>query len=185
MSESKRKALAYRETITVTKPHNYVSAQEAPSGYPAPIVRRQRDHNFDASVIAEAAANLPTTIYIDNALRVEDGSIERTNGMERSKALVVRLLPFSVIWLILAVGISWAASMGGAFTFITFAGLTAVTYAYLDRQEREFSRNGLERHKVNTLADLKLAEMDHQQELRRMALETTLKMIERRDPNDY
>ena len=181
MSEAKRKGLTYQETISIAKPHNYVSAQEES----APIVRRQRGYDFDAPAVAGSIASLPTTIYIDDALQTRDGSVEKTSGMDRSKALVFRLLPFSIVWLILAVGVSWAASMGGAFTVITFAGLTAVTYAYLDRQEREFSRNGLERHKVNTLANLKLAEMDHQQELRRMALETTLKMIERRNPDDY
>lgn len=177
MSQEHRKGMTYKQTIAIERPHNFVSAQEDP----APLARRQHSN---ADVVG-AIASPPTTIYIDDALRVEDGSTERTNSMERSKALVVRLLPFSVVWLILSIGVSWGASMGGAFAVTFFAALTAVTYAYLDRQEREFSRNGLERHKVNTLADLKLAEMSHQQELRRMALETTLKMIERRDGNGY
>lgn len=60
---------------------------------------------------------------------------------------------------------------------MAFAALTSVTYAYLDRQEYQFSRNGLERHKVDTLAGLKMAEMAHQQELRRMAMDAHLKML--------
>jgi hypothetical protein len=104
--------------------------------------------------------------------------------MDRSKALVVRMLPFTFVWLVLAVGVSWAASMGGGFTLVLFAGLTSVTYAHLDRQERQFSRNGIERHKIDTLADLKLAEMDHAQELRRMALSAHLKMLGVQDDDD-
>lgn len=130
-------------------------------------------------------ANVPTTVIVDDALTTLEGARETTSGMDRSKALVVRLMPYSAVWLVLSVGVSWAASMGGWFVLIFFAALTSVTYAYLDRQEYQFSRNGLERHKVDTLADLKMAEMSHQQELRRMALEATLKMLETRDGNDY
>lgn len=130
-------------------------------------------------------ANVPTTVIVDSALQTLEGSQERTTGMDRSLSLVVRLAPFSVVWLCLAIGVSWAASMGAGFTLMFFAGLTAATYAYLDRQEYQFSRNGLERHKVNTLASLKRDEMTHQQELRRMALETTLKMLEVRNGDDY
>ena len=134
---------------------------------------------------AAEIANVPTTVVVDSALQTLEGSQERTTGMDRSLALVVRMVPFTLVWLVLAVGVSWAASMGGGFTLCLFAGLTSITYAYLDRQEHQFSRNGLERHKVNTLASLKVSEMNHQQELRRMALEATLKMMEVRNGDDY
>lgn len=134
---------------------------------------------------AAEIANVPTTVIVDDALTTLEGAREVTSGWDRSKALILRLTPYSVVWLVLSVGVSWAASMGGWFVLILFATLTSVTYAYLDRQEYQFSRNGLERHKVDTLADLKRDEMSHQQELRRMALEATLKMLEVRDGNDY
>ena len=133
---------------------------------------------------AAEIANVPTTVIVDDALQTLEGSTEKTSGMDRSLALVVRLIPFSVVWLVLAVGVAWAADMGDWFTLCLFSGLTAVTYAYLDRQEYKYSRNGLEIHKVDTLADLKRDEMSHQQELRRMALEATLKMLEVRN-DDY
>lgn len=137
--------------------------------------------------LAKQAADIavvPTTVIVDDALQTLEGSTERTTSMDRSTALVVRLAPFSVVWLCLAIGVSWAASMGGWFTLVFFSALTAVTYAYLDRQEYQFSRNGLERHKVNTLAGLKRDEMTHQQELRRMALEAHLKMLGVDDDED-
>lgn len=138
----------------------------------APSSRRQQLARQAAEI-----ANVPTTVIVDEALTTLEGAQERTSGMDRSLALVVRLLPFTIVWLCLAVGVSWAASMGAGFTLMFFAGLTAVTYAYLDRQEYQYSRNGLERHKVDTLADLKRDEMGHQQELRRMALDAHLKML--------
>lgn len=133
---------------------------------------------------AAEIASVPTTVIVDDALQTLEGAKESTSGMDRSMALVVRLIPFSVVWLILAIGVGWAAALGGWFTLCFFSGLTAVTYAYLDRQEYKYSRNGLEIHKVDTLADLKRDEMSHQQELRRMALEATLKMMEVRS-DDY
>lgn len=159
-------------------------AQFVPAVVAPAFTKRDERRQMLARQAAEIA-NVPTTVIVDEALQTLEGSQERTSGMDRSLALVVRLAPFSVVWLVLAIGVSWAAGMGGWFTLCFFAGLTSVTYAYLDRQEYQFSRNGLERHKVNTLADLKRDEMAHQQELRRMALESTLKMLEARNGDDY
>lgn len=77
----------------------------------------------------------------------------------------------------MAIGVSWTFALGEGVVFVLFALLTALTYYHMDRQEREFSRNGLERHRINTLALLKLAEMDHQQQLRKMALSAHLKLL--------
>jgi hypothetical protein len=152
---------------------NFIPAVE-----PAAIVRQQRQHHDQRQAATiNALVTTPATVTVDEALTTLEGTQEKTNTMQRSQALIVRLLPFSAVWLVLSIGVSWAAGMGGAFVLCAFAGLTAVTYAVLDRQEYQFSRNGLERHKVNILADLKRAEMSHQQELRRMALQAHLKML--------
>ena len=158
-------------------------AQFVPAVMPvqAPTQSRRQQLARQAAEIA----NVPTTVIVDDALTTLEGAREVTSGWDRSLALILRLTPYSLVWLVLAVGVSWAASMGGWFVLIFFAALTSVTYAYLDRQEYQFSRNGLERHKVDTLADLKRDEMSHQQELRRMALAATLEMLKVRDGNDY
>lgn len=149
---------------------NLVPAK-VPRGAGRRVNKKQLVRNVADLALTEA------TVHVDAPMTTLEGTSERTTSMDRSRALVVRLAPFSVVWLVLSVGVSWAASMGAAFTLMLFAGLTACTYAYLDRQEYQFSRNGLERHKVNTLASLKRDEMAHQQELRRMALEAHLKML--------
>lgn len=145
-------------------------------------------YNSNASFVAPAhiqkhtqasglSSLVPQIVDVDASMTVREGAAERTSGLDRAIALVIRLAPFSATWLVLAVGVSWAASMGGAFALCLFAGLTSVTYAYLDHKDHEYSRNGLERHRVNTYASLKRDEMVHQQELRRMALQAHLRML--------
>ncbi len=122
--------------------------------------------------------NLPYhPIEIDGAMSAVDGAIEKTSGIDRSAALIIRFVPITIVWLVLAVSLSWASGAGFSLAICLFAGLTACTYAYLDTQDRRYSRNGLERHRVDTYASLKLSEMEHQQELRKMALQAHLKML--------
>ncbi len=145
---------------------------------------RKRAPAISGDVLASFIPADAQTTYVDNAMQSRDGAQERTSAMDRSKAFIVRISWLAVVWLILAVGVSWAASMGGGFTLVLFAGLTSITYGYLDRQERQFSRNGLERHRINVAADLRRDEMDHAQELRRMALQAHLKMLGVSDDDD-
>lgn len=119
-------------------------------------------------------------IAIEHAAQGYEGATERTSGVDRSKALVIRLLPFTAVWLVLAVAVGWLAG-SGILGLLIFSGFTGATYALMDRTEYQFSRNGLERHKVNTLAGLKREEMRHQQELRRMALQSYLRQLEVKD----
>lgn len=127
------------------------------------------------------SVTLPATytheIEIDGAMAAVDGATEKTTPMERSAALILRLLPISATWLVLAVGVSWATSAGASLAACLFAGLTACTYAYMDHTDHKHSRNGLERHRVDTYASLKRDEMAHQQELRKMALTAHLRML--------
>ena len=161
--------------------NRYNSQANFLSATAATTERKRRQPIVDVTQVVTT----PATIYVDTPLTTLEGAREVTSGRDRAIALVIRLAPFSIVWLVLAVGVSWAASMGGWFTLICFAALTACTYAYMDRTEYQFSRNGLERHKVDTIAGLKMAEMEHQQELKRMALEATLKMLEARNSDDY
>jgi hypothetical protein len=110
---------------------------------------------------------------------------ERTGPFERSLALVVRLLPFSAIWLVLAVGIVWGFNTSASAGFLIFAALTAVTYYLLSGQEYAHSGAGVERHRIDVAYALKMEEMAHQQELRRMALESTLKLMENASHERY
>lgn len=116
-------------------------------------------------------------IDVSRAILMNEGAIEHTSGIDRAHALVIRLVPFTVIWFVLSIAVGFAAQLGVPLTFLLFAALTACTYAYMDRTEYQHSRNGIERHKINTIARLKREEMRHKQELRRMALAAHLRAL--------
>lgn len=155
--------------------HSAATASVANQRY-VPALTEQRPA-ITGEVLHSLVPTDAQTIYVDNAMPSRDGAHERTSAMDRSKAFLLRMSWMAAVWLVLAIGVSWAASMGGWWTLIMFTGLTSATYAYLDRQEREYSTNGVERYRISTAADLRLAEMEHQQELRRMAMRAHLKML--------
>jgi hypothetical protein len=64
---------------------------------------------------------------------------------------------------------------------LTFAALTAFSYYRLNRTDYDYSREGTERFRVATAADLAREQMRHEQELRRLALEAYIRQIEGRE----
>lgn len=117
-----------------------------------------------------------------------EGAQERTSPMDRAQALRVRLTPFlwawggvgvvvgGAVWLL---GGAWpAGAMLGA---LLFAALTAVTYYKLNGQDYTYSREGTERHRLDTAAGLAREQMRNDHELRRMALQTYLDALERHE----
>jgi uncharacterized membrane protein len=61
--------------------------------------------------------------------------------MERSKALIVRLLPVSIIYLVLAIALALALNVALVWAFVAFAALTWWSYYTLDAAERYDSAN--------------------------------------------
>jgi hypothetical protein len=117
-----------------------------------------------------------------------EGAVEHTSAMDRAKALRVRLVPFVLLWLLLSGVMGFIvyqvvqSNVGaGVTTLLLFAVLTAFTYYRLNRTDYEFSREGTERHKVDTVADLAREQMRHEAELRRVALGAYVKQLERHD----
>ena len=138
---------------------------------PAPVNERRRPANIDVSPYMGGEV-----IQVGEPLAAQNGATEKTSGMDRSNAWVVRLIPFSVTWLVLTIGVVWLSGIHGAWGLLIFAGLTGLTYYKMNAQEYKFSRNGLERHKVDTLAELKFDEQDKTHELRKMALTAQIEM---------
>ncbi|MBI3960235.1 MAG: hypothetical protein HY328_15590 [Chloroflexi bacterium] len=115
-------------------------------------------------------------VTVDPALYAVGGSEEYATPVSRAKGQVIRLLPFTAVWLILAGGIVWLLGMTWPWLLVMFAGLTAFTYLKMNRDEFDHSRNGLERHRVDTAADLREKELDQTHELKKMALTTYLQI---------
>ena len=107
---------------------------------------------------------------VDPALYSTGGAEEYATPVSRAKGQVIRLLPFSVTFLVLGVGIVWLLGLTWPYLLLWFAGLTAFTYWKMNRDELEYSRGGLERHRVNRAADLREKELDQTHELKKMAL---------------
>ena len=128
---------------------------------PLPVNERRQPANIDVSPYMGG-----DVIHVGEPLAVQDGSSEKTSGMDRSKAWVVRLIPYTMINLILSITL----------VFCLFAASSLFAYAVLDGREHKYSRNGLERHKVDTLAELKFDEHDKTHELRKMALKAQIEM---------
>ncbi len=149
----------------------------------APLARREPQ-----TIDAPAWMVQQQPLDLTRALEVADGAQERTSAMDRAKALRVRLLPFVLLWALLAVIVfvvvlyvaqnAPGAALGG---LLAFTALTAYTYYRLNRTDYDYSREGTERHKVNTAAYLVERHMDNEHELRKMALENYLQTLERHE----
>lgn len=127
--------------------------------------------------VAYPMQDAPAQIVVERVFDYGEGAKETTNSIDRAAALAIRTAPFGCAWLILAIGAAWAAgnSIAG---ILLFATLTAATYAWLNRQEYDHSRAGLERHRINVAAALKAQELAQQHELRRAALQGYMRHLE-------
>jgi hypothetical protein len=107
------------------------------------------------------------------------GSESYETPISSAKGQVIRLLPFSVLWLVLAVGVVWVLGLSWPYLLLMFAGLTAASYWRMNLDGHEHSRNGLERYRVRAATQVRLDENAKAHELRKMALEGYLRSIER------
>jgi hypothetical protein len=108
--------------------------------------------------------------------------------MDWAQALRVRLVPFLWTWAgvgLVVGGAVWLAAgalpLAALLGSLAFAALTGLTYYRLNRTDYDFSREGTERLRIGTAADLERARMAHEQELRRIALDAYLRQLERRE----
>lgn len=105
---------------------------------------------------------------------------ETATPVQRSVGLTIRLLPFSIVWLVLSVGVLVLSDslVGG---LLLFCALTAGSYIYLDRNERQDSAVGIEKHKAVLSASLRSKELDQAHELRSRALDAYIGQLEKRN----
>ena len=122
-----------------------------------------------------APMNQPT-VYVEPAFTSHEnsGSEEYATPISRAQGQVIRLLPFSAVWLILTGGMVWLLGLSFPFLLVGFAILTAATYLVMNRDEFEYSRNGLERHKVNAALEVRLLQMQQDHELKQKMMDAYL-----------
>ena len=146
---------------------------------PLPPVERRESATFDVSPYMGG-----DVIQVGQPLAANHGATEKTSGMDRSLAWVVRMAPYTLIILILSITLVSLAGGGWVLAFCLFAASSLFAYAVLDGREHKYSRNGLERHKVDTLAELKFDEQDKTHELRKLALTAQIEMWRRVNYHD-
>jgi hypothetical protein len=106
---------------------------------------------------------------------------EHTTSTDRSVALIIRLIPFTLIWLVLSLAVVWLLAVDNAVGYLLFAVLTAFTYYMMDRSEREFSTTGLERHRIDVAASLAREKMRTDAHLRREVVRAHLNLLARQN----
>jgi hypothetical protein len=154
----------------------------------SPAVRQMSQQ--ESNILQQYAAG--PVIMVEQALQAQEGADERTSGIDRSRALLLRLAPLAGLWLILgavcAVVLCFLVEVDATFSavagLVLFVFLSYNSYAGADERERYDSRNGVEHHRIDVAESLTLRKLDHEQELKRLALEATLKQLEARG-DDY
>lgn len=155
----------------------------------APTVIRQMSAQ-ESNVIQQYAAQ--PVIMVEGAFQAHEGADERTSGKDRSIAFLMRLAPLVALWAILGAVAAFVLftmievdeATSAAIGFTVFVYLSYRSYAQADERERYDSRNGVEHHRIDVAENLTLKKLEHDQELKRMALDATLKQLEARG-NDY
>lgn len=133
------------------------------------------------TVIYPYQAEYPLAPFGDQAMQALEIVKETTTPVARAIGLGLRLLPFTICWLVLAIVLALALHGALVVPFLLFAGLTAATYYAMNRQEYEYSAAGLERHKANLAANLRATQLKNDHELKRAALRSYIKHLEASD----
>lgn len=116
-----------------------------------------------------------------------EAMVEQTSAEDRAKGVVRRSMPMfglvgmlSIAGALIAYGV--AGAVPSALTFlVTMATIGGGLYLWESRTEYAHSRNGVERLRIVESADLEHRRIEGEIELRRMALEAYIKMMERRN----
>ena len=156
-----------------------------------PVATSSRPQNFVAPVSnkPELPTQLWTPVSTGDMQIWQPGEAvrEETSATDRSIGLLIRQLPLSIVWIVLAVTaacVAWAvipAWWALVFGLGTFGVLSAGSFILFDRQERDYSGSGLERHRINRAAELKRLELKQAHELKRAALDAYLDHLARKD----
>lgn len=170
---------AWQEDIDIDIDAGPVASSSRPQANYVPAAPRQPE---------PLAGLLATPTSGDMDIWRPSGAIhETTTATDRATGLLIRQLPLAAVWLILAIAAALAAwqfaSISGAaaalFGLTVFGGCCAATFIAFDRQERDYSGAGLERHRINRAAELKRLELKQAHELKRDALNAYLRHLER------
>lgn len=150
---------------------------------PAPLATRPQTIDQAPQWVTQAQP-----LEVGQAWQPQQGAKETTSAMDRAKGLRIRLVPFLVLYGLAGVvvgGAVWLVAesvpLAALGAVLTFAAFGVGTYVKLNGQDYAHSGAGVERHRVDTAADLARTQMEHTHELRKMALDAYLETLERNE----
>jgi hypothetical protein len=117
-------------------------------------------------------------IVVDGVFTPQATVKETTGPLERSYALVVRLLPVTAIYLVFSITIAIAFEFRMVWGLLIFAALTWLSYYTLDAAERYDSATGVEHHRIDAAKELASQKMEYDAQLRREITAAYLKQLE-------
>jgi len=120
-----------------------------------------------------------TTIDPALTLGAVSGSESYETPVNNAKEMLLRMIPFAIAWALLTWGIVWVLQLSAPFFLLVFVVLTAGNFWRMNLDGHEYSRNGLERFRVEAATQVRLDENAKAHELRWMALDGYLRSIER------
>jgi len=187
-----------------TRP-NYYNAQQqqvrpinraCQIGNPLGAAQAQRllpSHQADNGVGGSPLGAAPQSV-IDNVFQPQSIDKDPYTPIQRALGLGVRTLPFAVVYIVLAIGIAEKMALSDAWIYLLFGIPMLITVAYMSNRTDRHTPAGVEIERIASaerteftrgerqerILDKHLA---NQQELRRMSLEATIKMLERGDRN--
>jgi hypothetical protein len=147
--------------------------------------RLVRPSNSDAYPITQhqaqqldRVAQQTPVIVLDQAFQPQATVKETSDPLVRSKALVVRLLPVTLIYLVLSIALAFAFNFRMVWGLLIFAGLCWFSYYSLDAAERYDSATGVEHHRIDAAERLASQKMEYDAQLRREVTQAYLKQLE-------
>ena len=165
-------------------------------GNPLGAAQAQRllpSHQADNGVGGSPLGAAPQSV-IDNVFQPQSIDKDPYTPIQRALGLGVRTLPFAVVYIVLAIGIAEKMALSDAWIYLLFGIPMLITVAYMSNRTDRHTPAGVEIERIASaerteftrgerqerILDKHLA---NQQELRRMSLEATIKMLERGDRN--
>lgn len=130
-------------------------------------------------------ANPDTAALVHAWQQPTEAMVEQTSATDRARGVVLRSAPmFGLVALLAVAGALVAYGVAGTVpSVLTFLVVMALVggglYWFESRTEYAHSRNGVERLRIVESADIEHARMEHEFNLRRMALEAYIKIMER------
>ena len=149
----------------------------------------QNQNQADNGVGGSPLGAAPQSV-IDNVFQPQSIDKDPYTPIQRARGLGVRTLPFAVVYIVLAIGIAEKMALSDAWIYLLFGIPMLITVAYMSNRTDRHTPAGVEIERIASaerteftrgerqerILDKHLA---NQQELRRMSLEATIKMLER------